>query len=291
MQQLPTITDLIPSDDDVVRYRESGVYLSDVILPEQLLDQAVDGMERFYRGDRDWPFPGDTGQDRYGWTPADGDGLRKNDYTALQMRELAALVRYPTIGAVAAKLSGARSVRLWHDQLLYKPPQSAAAAGNVGWHTDRQYWQSCSSQDMLTAWVPLVDVDHNIGTVNYIIGSHQWPDEDLRGLDFFAGDNAAQERRLTRSRSIEKMSAVLRRGQVAFHHCRTIHGSGPNVGQRVRRSVAIHLQPGDNNYVASTQDDGSPAHHRNNDLVRRDSVGRPDYTDPRICPRLWPLDE
>jgi hypothetical protein len=61
-----------------------------------------------------------------------------------------------------------------------------------------------------------------------------------------------------------------------------VHGSGPNRGNVPRRSLAIHLQPGDNRW-RQVED----AQHTNERLVRRVD-GIPDYTDPAICPRLFP---
>ena len=55
--------------------------------------------------------------------------MRKNDYTTLRVRELAELARYPLIAACAARLSGAACLRLWHDQLLYKPTGAAEMRG------------------------------------------------------------------------------------------------------------------------------------------------------------------
>jgi hypothetical protein len=52
--------------------------------------------------------------------------------------------------------------------------------------------------------------------------------------------------------------------------------------------MAIHLQPIDNAWTAGVQADGSPAYHRNDELVRAVD-GHPDYADPRICPVLWPV--
>jgi hypothetical protein len=124
-----------------------------------VLDAAERGMERFYAGDHDRTLP-DLPATR-GWQPSDGDILRKNDYASLRVRELAALVRHPSVGATAAALSAAAGIRLWHDQLLYKPVDRPGISARVGWHTDRQYWQSCSSEDMLTAWVGFHDVDDN----------------------------------------------------------------------------------------------------------------------------------
>jgi hypothetical protein len=52
--------------------------------------------------------------------------------------------------------------------------------------------------------------------------------------------------------------------------------------------MAIHLQPGDNRHVPDRDADGALRYHRNDELVRTVD-GLPDYTDPRICPVLWPV--
>jgi ectoine hydroxylase-related dioxygenase (phytanoyl-CoA dioxygenase family) len=78
----------------------------------------------------------------------------------------------------------------------------------------------------------------------------------------------------------------LGRGDVTFHHCGTVHGSGPNHTDRPRRSMAIHLQPADNVWTAGPG--GEPAYHRNDELVGTVD-GHPDYADPRLCPQLWPV--
>jgi ectoine hydroxylase-related dioxygenase (phytanoyl-CoA dioxygenase family) len=283
MTTTPAIEDLLPTDDEVAAYQRDGFYVSRRIVPDDLLDAAEHGMRRFYAGDLDAPFPGRTRYDHFDWTPEHGNVLRKNDYTSLMVRELAALVRSPAIGAVAARLAAAAEIRLWHDQLLYKPPGLDGAAGNVGWHTDRQYWGTCTSEDMLTAWVPFHDCDESVGGVAFVEGSHTWLQES--GLDFFDGDLAAQERRFAAGdEPVVKTTPVLPRGSVTFHHCRTVHGSGPNRSGAPRRSMAIHLQPTDNRH-RPIGDDGQPTYHRNDELVRRVD-GLPDYTDPRICPVL-----
>jgi hypothetical protein len=154
MTTLP-LQDLLPTDEDVAAYRRDGFHVAHDVIPAELLDTAERGMQRFYAGDHDAPFPGTTPYDHYDWKPEHGNTIRKNDYTSIQVRELAALTRSPVIGAIAAKLAGANQIRLWHDQLLYKPAGLDSAAGNVGWHTDRQYWQTCTSEAMLTGWGPV----------------------------------------------------------------------------------------------------------------------------------------
>ncbi|HEY2671542.1 MAG TPA: phytanoyl-CoA dioxygenase family protein [Rugosimonospora sp.] len=270
----------LPGPEDVAFYREHGYWISPVILPDEVLDAAERGMRRYYAGDYDADPPGVGG-----FRPEDGHGLRKHDYASLRVGELARLVAYPLIGASAAVLSGSPGIRLWHDQLLYKPVDDAGTPANVGWHTDRQYWLSCESDEMLTAWVGFHDVDEAGGSVSFMDGSHRW---DVTGLDFFAQDLALLEERLAgQGHRLDTRPTRMRRGQVSFHHCRTVHGSGPNRGEYPRRSLAIHLQPAGNRWRRHVTATGEPARHGNDRLVHVVD-GTPDYADPRICPTLWP---
>lgn len=288
---------LLPSEEDVASYRELGFYVSEVVLSAEVLEAARRGMTRFYEGDRDHPFPdlqveGDPSvqqhwQNAHGWS--DGPGLRKNDYASRQVKELAALVHQPAIGAIAARLCGVDGVRLWHDQLIFKPvdlPQHPAA---VGWHTDRQYWQMCSSDEMLTAWVPFHDVDEKTGPIAFLAGSHRWA--EIEGLSFFEHDLDSLENRIKASgHRLEVRRAPLRAGQMTFHHCRTVHGSAPNRSTGPRHSISIHLQPPDNHYRVAYGPDGRVIHHTNYYICRQRG-GAPDYGDPLICPQLWPTTE
>ena len=108
-------------------------------------------------------------------------------------------------------LSGADGVRLWHDQLLYKPVDAAGTPAVVGWHTDRQYWMTCDSEEMLTAWVGFHDVDETRGSVSFLAGSHRW---DVTGLDFFSSDLAELEARIVRQGyTVDPRPARMRRAR------------------------------------------------------------------------------
>ncbi|MEV6108771.1 phytanoyl-CoA dioxygenase family protein [Streptomyces sp. NPDC051940] len=275
---------LLPTDEDVAFYRESGYWISPPVLTDETLDAAERGMRRHYAGDVDHELPGDPERDAWGWRPADGDVLRKNDYASLRVDELARLVRQTFISAAAARLAGAEEIRLWHDQLLYKPDGSARQ-GNVGWHTDRQYWRCCSSEEMLTAWVPFHDVTDSHGPLMFAAGSHRW--NERTDLSFFDPDLTTIERYAT-EHELRIVTVPLARGQISFHHCRTLHGSGPNHSGEARRSIAVHLQPGDNRRVAAANADGTLARHTNDRLAAARPDGAPDYSDPAVCPRLWP---
>jgi ectoine hydroxylase-related dioxygenase (phytanoyl-CoA dioxygenase family) len=275
---------LLPTDQDVARYQECGYYLSPVILSEEEIDAAVAGSERFYAGDV--TDPGIAALERYRPTGTVPDGLRKNDYASFFCPELAALTRQPILGAIAARLTGSTSIRLWHDQLLYKPTDRPEKQARVGWHTDRQYWMCCRSDAMLTAWIPFHDCNEAMGSIAFVDGSNRWT-EPSKGLNFFSNDLEAIEQGFASGdRPVVKTTMTFRKGQVSFHNCRTIHGSGPNVLAAPRRAIAVHLQDEANHYREYVREDGQLARHNNNALCRQ-ADGVPDYTDPAICPVLY----
>jgi ectoine hydroxylase-related dioxygenase (phytanoyl-CoA dioxygenase family) len=290
-QELALLTseelELLPTDEDVAFYREHGFYKSKKIFTDAEIAMAIAGSERFYRGERDATLPRNF---KSGWQPEDGEHvLRKNDYASLRNKELTALIRKPILGAIAARLCGSPSVRLWHDQLLFKPPlDDPNKPANVGWHTDRQYWRTCTSERMLTAWIPFHDCDEKMGTITMIDGSNHWSDA-ANGLDFFNNDlSTVEQASHSAGRRIVKVPINLKKGEVSFHHCRTIHGSGPNLSSQPRRSIAVHIQDEDNRSQPFHYPDRSEVIYDDLDDLCRRIDGIPDYADPRMCPRLWP---
>jgi hypothetical protein len=277
-----------PTLEDVSFYREHGYWISPVILPDHVLDEAERGIERFYASDVDHSlaldetppdYISDGGFSYWGWRPRDGNVLRKNFYTTLRVHELAQLAHYPAIASCAAGLSRSPSLRLWHDQLLYKPNDTIGAEANVRWHTDRYYWMTCSSEDMLTAWIPFADVTEEDGAMSVVDGSRHWTDDvavEWQDASFSVIDEVLV------ARPSRLVPIELKRGQVSFHHCKTLHGSGPNRGATPRRSLVVHFQPATNGFVQRGR------HHANDGLVSTTGAGLPDYTDADICPVLYP---
>jgi hypothetical protein len=274
----------LPSDEDVAFYQEHGWYISKVLFTEEELDDALYGVERHYAGERDAPLL-ITGY--LNWTAEDGDVLRLNDYVSLQNDQLRDLVWSPVLGAVAARLAQSPRLRLFHDQLVYKPPGGEEKKAAVGWHSDRAYWDTCTSDHMLTAWIPFHDCDERMGTITMIDGSHKWP--GTRGLRTFREqDLEALERRFeTGGQPIVKVPMRLAKGQVSFHHACTLHGSYPNLSQDPRIALAVHLQDETNRFHLSRDERGNPKFHIIDTLCRKDADGNPDYTDPDVCPVLW----
>jgi ectoine hydroxylase-related dioxygenase (phytanoyl-CoA dioxygenase family) len=76
----------------------------------------------------------------------------------------------------------------------------------------------------------------------------------------------------------------LKAGEVSFHHCLTVHGSGPNTTPRPRRSVVLHLMPAHAHYRANTPDDN----HMNAILMRQRGGKDGDLFKGDLWPTLYP---
>src|SRR3954462_14595115 len=62
------------------------------------------------------------------------------------------LISQPQITKGLAQLTNATELRIWHDQIQYKPPQ----IGGVNmWHQDAPYWPIIAPMTEVTAWLAL----------------------------------------------------------------------------------------------------------------------------------------
>ncbi|WP_414621939.1 phytanoyl-CoA dioxygenase family protein [Calothrix sp. CCY 0018] len=276
--------ELLPTEEDVAFYEEHGWFISKKIVPDKILDEGFLGAQKFYRGERDATIPYATGYSD--WKPGDGDAVRNNQHVSYRKKELRKLL-HPIIGAVAAKLARSKGVRLFEDTLVYKAPiNNNVKGGVVGWHTDYSYSSVCTSNNMLSAWIPFHDVDEKRAPLVMIDGSHKWKgnehmrtfnNQDLKDVEksyFEAG------------KKVVEVPMILEKGQVSFHHCLTIHGSYPNRSDQFRMAFALYLQDYDNRYQVY-KNQGKQVHHFLDNMCRKLPNGNPDYNDPAIFPTLW----
>lgn len=278
--------ELLPTEEDVAFYEEHGWYISKKVLSNEIIDEAIRGSERFYNGERDAFLPVTTGFSN--WKPEDGAlVVRNNEFVSLQNRELHNLVMQPIIGAIAARLARTESIRLLDDQLVYKPPQNPDGKSAVGWHADRAYWSTCTSHNLLTAWIPFHDCDESIGPLVVLDGSHKWSGiEETRFFNNYNLEDVEQKFR-SEGRKPVKVPMTLQKGQISFHHCWTIHGSLPNYSNLRRLALAVHLQDSSNRYQPFWTKQGKKVQIADELICRKLPNGNPDFSDPRVFPVLW----
>jgi ectoine hydroxylase-related dioxygenase (phytanoyl-CoA dioxygenase family) len=287
--------ELLPSDDDVRGYAEHGWYLTKKLLTDDEADALQAASDRFYAGHKDRALPGQPPNLAY-WRPEHGPVQRHNDYIHYESDEIRSILSKPVIGAVAARLAGAAQIRVFQSTLILKPPISGEVTNLVPWHMDKHYWQTCTSEQMLTAFIPFHDCDVEMGTITMIDGSHRW--REIAGDDstrhFAQRDRSELEAILAETArvngtDVRPVPMIIPKGHMSFHHCRTYHGSSYNLSDRPRRAISLHLQPADNAYRPYQRADGTTVVYNHDVLVRRTPDGHPDYADPDFCPTLWPV--
>lgn len=141
------------------------------------------------------------------------------------------------------QLTGAKELRLFHDQIQYKPAAAGGISGAANmWHQDSPYWPVLQPKTTeMSAWVALDDVDEENGCMWMIPGSHKWGDaiKDIHehlmdATDFF--DLPAEYQ----GHPLKPVACPVKRGEVHYHHALTWHGSNTNLSGRPRRAIALH---------------------------------------------------
>lgn len=293
MRAIENDWDLLPTEEDVRSYEERGWYRSGTIFSEEEIDSALAAVERHYEGHRDHSLRLDI-HSSLDWNKLSHGELRVNNFIVQQNDTLGSLATKPVIGAIAARLTRARQIRLLNSALFYKSPSSTSDATKIGWHTDSAYWQTCSSRKLITAWIALHDVDENMGPLTVLDCSNRWPEGSAldalrRERSFVCDDIADLEERLGQhAPELRHVPLCPRKGQVSFHSCLTFHGSGLNISDRPRINLTVHLQDESNRYRRMYDDKGKLCVYNMDHLVRRTPEGIPDYSDPRFCPVIWP---
>ncbi|NIK61824.1 phytanoyl-CoA dioxygenase family protein [Kribbella shirazensis] len=140
----------------------------------------------------------------------------------------------PRLAAAATALAGV-PLRIWHDQLLIKPPHNGAA---TEFHQDAPYWPHAGSRASLSAWIALVDVPVERGCMTFIPGSQNH--QDLRSQDL--SDRDDMFRAAPDLRWEQRLTIPLQAGDCTFHNAYLAHSATPNLTDDPRIAhVAIYI--------------------------------------------------
>jgi ectoine hydroxylase-related dioxygenase (phytanoyl-CoA dioxygenase family) len=167
-------------------------------------------------------------------TPLQICNVWKSNYTFAQ------LILSKQLGRIAAELMEWNGVRLNQASLFCVPPNS----GGVTMHQDDAYQDWNVPGSIITAWIPLVDVNEKRACIKYLPRSHKWREIHKPLKYFFSGKSYLYPLANNRNFNKENMISIQAKvGDVSFHHGRLWHGSGLNSTKSNRVSIANHFMP------------------------------------------------
>jgi len=226
-------------------YQENGYIIIEDFLNSEELEQWRDAVQTAVSQRNGLKMPGKTiriGED---------DGINEDaNYfnnvfdqllnlwqTSEEMKEVMLDER---IGKMAAELSGADGIRIWHDQALIKRPW----ANPTSWHLDTPFW-SFSDRRALSIWVALDDVTLENGCLFFIPGSHKKTTFENAGIGKNMGGIFEIYPEFKQS---QPKAAVMKAGSCSFHNGLTIHGAHANMTPGFRRAMTCAYMPDGNVY-------------------------------------------
>lgn len=136
------------------------------------------------------------------------------------------------LAKVAADLLGVKNVRLYHDQALFKEP----GGGPTPWHQDQYYWP-IDTDKTITMWMPLVDIDVDMGMLTFASGSqkkgsifdYEISDESEKEFNKYVNENKFEISR----------AKFMKAGDATWHTGFTIHNAPGNNSNIMREVFTI----------------------------------------------------
>ena len=133
---------------------------------------------------------------------------------------------------IAADLLGVENVRIYHDQALFKE----AGGGPTPWHQDQYYWPVDTSKT-ITMWMPLVDINEDMGMLTFASGSHK----SGNVFDFEISDKSDLEfNKYVRDNGFEISRPLqMNAGDATWHYGYTIHSASGNESHKMREVMTV----------------------------------------------------
>jgi hypothetical protein len=234
MSETVIVSDVL-SRDDIEQFQAHGYHIHGKLFTDDEVQAIRDACEQVLVGAYETGTPPD---DIY-WRPGDSpQAMRKIDNAWKANRTIARAVTDERLGHIAAQLIGAPSIRLWQDQISFKPGSGGKV---VTWHQDWAYWQMIAECQTVTCWIALDDVHPDSGPMMFLEGSqslglYQRPST-------ISGDDQMKPG-LPDGTKMREVPVVIPAGHVSFHHGLMLHGSDANRTGQPRRAMVSHVFSG-----------------------------------------------
>ncbi|MEH6989597.1 phytanoyl-CoA dioxygenase family protein [Cytobacillus firmus] len=130
------------------------------------------------------------------------------------------------LAEVAADLMGVKRVRILNDAAYFKKPNNL----QTKWHFDLDFYP-LNTSNVVTAWIPLINLPAEIGSMNFITKSHQ----------IKYGDRSIKQimKEVILNRYEEENYGSLNIGDITFHSGLTLHSAASNKTSTTREVITI----------------------------------------------------
>jgi ectoine hydroxylase-related dioxygenase (phytanoyl-CoA dioxygenase family) len=268
VSHLPGLNDLkVVPGENISEFLEKGhTLIQNILSPEEIAvyrPVIVGAAERYNTEKRKM-----QDRDTYGKAFLQIMNLWRSDEATKQF------VLSKRLAKIAADLMGVENVRLYHDQALFKEP----GGGPTPWHQDQYYWP-IDNNNTITMWMPLVDIDVDMGMLTFASGSFtkgsifdfEISDESESAFDDYVKDNNFP---ITRAKTMKA-------GDATFHRGFTIHNAPGNNSDKMREIMTVI-------YIADGSRVCSPKNEWQKNDLQKWLMGKPvgELIDSELNPKI-----
>jgi len=259
-------------------YRRDGAIRLSGLLDERWLERIATALDRLEHKRTTAPLPTGVSQggllmDKFMWKVDD------------DFRDFAFESPCP---AIAQQLLETDEVRLFYDQLFVKDPGTAIT---TPWHHDMTFWP-VTGDKILSMWITLDAVNRDSSALEFVRGSHRWPNRYRPvppiPVPNYAGDAAALEAPPdveAERDSFDLLSWDLQRGDMLVFHNLTLHGSRGNSSTTRHRALSVRYAGDDVTYDPRP---GTMSLHWDPQLAPGDRLAGSLF--PRVYPSVIPTE-
>lgn len=154
---------------------------------------------------------------------------------AKELPEFYSCMVLPEIQALIQQLLGNEVIQVAQSQCVFRIDRPREDKFGFGWHQD--YWYNCLTPSAITVWIPITNVDEELGPLEIIPGSHAGilPVVVLDPTN--SNGNMASVFRISELTQIAEENTIkipMQAGDALFFHSQLLHRSGANRSNRSR---------------------------------------------------------
>jgi len=148
---------------------------------------------------------------------------------------------------------------------LFRMDPPYCSRNSLDWHQDFVDYDQKDMSDGITAWIPLVDIDNDIGPLRALVGSHVGGKvTDYEILKDSKSELASDKHKISNdiTSKYEQKNIPVNIGDIIYISMNLIHASGQNQSQKIRFSaqgryfniLSKHFPPGRTQFMKSKLD-------------------------------------